>query len=40
MMKSRFTDGQIMGALKRVETGLGVSDLCRELGVNVATFYK
>jgi putative transposase len=40
MKKSRFTDSQIMDALKRVEAGLGVSDLCRELGVSVATFYK
>lgn len=40
MKKSRFTDSQIMDALKRVEAGFGVSDLCRELGVSVATFYK
>ena len=40
MKKSRFTDSHIMDALKRVEAGLGVSDLCRELGVSVATFYK
>jgi putative transposase len=26
--------------LKRVEAGLAVPDLCRELGVSVATFYK
>jgi putative transposase len=29
-----------MDALKRVEAGLAVPDLCRELGVSVATFYK
>jgi putative transposase len=29
-----------MDALKRVEAGLAVTDLCRELGVSVATFYK
>ena len=29
-----------MGALKRVEAGLGVPDVCRELGISVATFYK
>ena len=40
MKKSRFTDSQIMDALKRVEADLGVSDLCRELGVSVTTFYK
>jgi putative transposase len=26
--------------VKRVEAGLAVPDLCRELGVSVATFYK
>jgi putative transposase len=40
MKKSRYTDSQIMDALKRVEAGLAVTDLCRELGVSVATFYK
>ena len=40
MKKSRFTDSQIMDALKRVESGLPVPDLCRELGISTATFYK
>ncbi|SIT80362.1 putative transposase [Burkholderia sp. b13] len=40
MKKSRFTDSQIMEALKRVEAGLAVLDLCRELGISTATFYK
>lgn len=40
MKKSRFTDSQIMDALKRVEAGLSVPDLCRELGVSAPTFYK
>ena len=40
MKKSKFTDSQIMEALKRAETGVGVSELCRELGVSSATFYK
>lgn len=40
MKKSRFTDSQIVDALKRVESGLGVPDLCRELGISTATFYK
>ena len=33
MKKSRFTDSQIMDALKWVEAGLSVPELCRELGV-------
>ncbi len=40
MKKSRFTDSQIMDALKRVEAGLAVPDLCRELGISTATFYQ
>ncbi len=40
MRKSRFTDSQIMDALKRVEAGLAVPDLCRELGISTATFYQ
>ncbi|MEY4013582.1 MAG: hypothetical protein RLZZ290_446, partial [Pseudomonadota bacterium] len=34
MQKSRFTDSQIVEALKRVEAGLGVPELCRELGIS------
>lgn len=40
MKKSRFTDSQIMDALKRAEAGLPVPELCRELGISTATFYK
>ncbi len=40
MKKSRFSDSQIMDALKRVEAGLTVPDVCRELGISSATFYK
>ncbi len=40
MKKSRFTDSQIMESLKRAEAGLAVPDVCRELGISSATFYK
>lgn len=40
MKKSRFTDSQIMDALKRVEAGLPVPELCRDMGISTATFYK
>ena len=40
MKKSRFTDSQIVDALKRVEAGLAVPELCRELGISTATFYN
>jgi putative transposase len=29
-----------MYAVKRVEAGFGVSDICREMGISTATFYK
>ena len=38
MKKSRFTDSQIVDALKGGEAGLGVPELCRELGISTATF--
>jgi putative transposase len=40
MKKSRCSDSQIMDTLKRVDVGLGVPDVCRELGIITATFYK
>jgi putative transposase len=40
MRKSKFTDSQIMDAVKRVEAGFSVPDICRDLGINPTTFYK
>ena len=40
MKRSKFTDTQIMDALKRVDAGLAVPEVCRELGISAATFYK
>jgi putative transposase len=40
MKKSKFTDSQIMAALKQAEGGLPVPQICRELGISSATFYK
>ncbi|ANI99676.1 transposase [Polynucleobacter wuianus] len=40
MKRSKFTDSQIMDALKRVDAGLAVPEVCRELGISAATFYK
>ncbi len=40
MNKSKFSDSQIIDALKRVEAGLPVPELCREVGISTATFYK
>lgn len=40
MKKSKFTETQIIKALKENEAGRKVDDICRELGVSSATFYK
>ena len=40
MKKTRFTATQIVSILKRQESGVKVSDLCRELGISDATFYN
>lgn len=40
MKRSRFTDSQIMEALKRVEAGLAVPELCRELEAENARLRK
>lgn len=37
MKKSKFSDSQIIDALKRVEGGGEVPELCRELGISSAT---
>lgn len=40
MKKSRFTETQIVNALKDYEAGKSVADICRELGINKQTFYN
>ncbi len=40
MKRSKFIDSQIMEALKRVDAGLAVPEICLELGISTATFYK
>jgi len=38
--KEIYRKGVAQSALKRAEAGLSVPDLCRELGISSATFYK
>ena len=40
MKKSRFTEEQIAFALKQVELGSKVDEVCRKMGISDATFYK
>ena len=40
MRKSRFSDNQIMAILKQAESGVPVTDLCREHGMSSALFYQ
>lgn len=39
MKKSRYTEEQIIGFLKRMEAGQKTRDLARELGVSEGTLY-
>jgi putative transposase len=39
MRKSRFTQEQIAYAMKQVEVGVPVAELCRKMGVSKQTFY-
>jgi len=40
MRKSRFSEAQIIGILKRVERGQALADVCREEGISDATYYR
>ena len=40
MKKKRFTEAQIVQALKEHESGRTTADICRELGVSQTSFYK
>jgi len=40
MMRSRFSEEQIIAMLKEQGTGMPTVDVCRKHGVSSATFYK
>jgi putative transposase len=40
MKKSRYTDSQILSILKQNESGVSVTDFCREHGMSNAAFYQ
>jgi len=39
-MKKRYTEEQIIGAIKRHEAGTRVEEICRELNISSGTFYN
>jgi putative transposase len=39
MKKSRFTEEQILFALRQGDAGTVVADICREMGIAEATYY-
>ena len=40
MKKSKFTETQIVKAINEHEAGRRAEDICRELSITTATFYK
>ena len=40
MKRSKFTESQIIFALKQSETGVKVEEVCRKMGISEATFYN
>jgi putative transposase len=39
MKKSKFTEEQILFALKQADAGQPVGDVCRQMGISEATYY-
>ena len=40
MKKTKFTEAQIVFALRQAENGTKVEEVCRKLGISDATFYN
>ena len=40
MRKSAYTEAQIAYALKQVETGTPVAEVCRKMGISENTYYR
>ena len=40
MKKTKFTETQIVKAIKEAESGRSVADVSREMGINPQTFYN
>lgn len=40
MQRTKFTESQIVAAIKKQESGISVKELARELGISEATYYN
>ena len=40
MKKSKFTESQIVFALRQAETGVTVAEVCRKMGISEATLLQ
>jgi putative transposase len=40
LKRSKFTGSQIMDALKKMNADSAILEVCHELGISTATFYK
>jgi putative transposase len=40
MKKSRYSDSQMLAIIKQAESGVPISELCREHGMSNASFYN
>ena len=40
MKRTKFTESQIVAAIKKQESGISTKEVCRELGISEATFYN
>lgn len=39
-MRRKFTESQIVAAIKKQESGIPVKEVCREIGISDATLYN
>jgi putative transposase len=40
MKKSKFTESQIIFALRQVESGVKVAEICRKMGISEQTYFR
>ena len=40
MKKTKFTEAQIVFAVKQGENGVKIAEVCRQMGISEATFYN